>query len=94
MKPNIDFKRLKAYVQANGSYSLVVKGDSIEVHFSPNFPEAIPHLPDNLPVEHIMYGKVENGIVYFYRFETISSFGTTYNDLTDDDPIMEWLKYI
>ncbi|WP_010917696.1 hypothetical protein [Thermoplasma volcanium] len=94
MKPHIEFSKLQRYVQANGSYSLVKRGDSIEVHFSPNFPEAIPHLPNNLPVEHIMYGDLVDGIVYFYKFETVSSFGTTENLLTDDDPIMEWLKYI
>ncbi len=94
MKPHIELEKLRKFVNASGSYNLVVKGNDVEVHFSPNFPEAIPHLPDNQPVEHVMYGTLENGIIYFYKFETTSSFGTTENILTDDDPIMEWLKYV
>ncbi|HLH85613.1 MAG TPA: hypothetical protein VKU79_01965 [Thermoplasmataceae archaeon] len=93
--PSIESAKLREFVKGNNSYWLEEHGDLIEVHFSPEFPEAMSHLPEGKSVEHIMFGREENGRIYFYRFTTISAFGETSTDLhEDDDPIMEWLKYI
>lgn len=95
MGPSVEFDKLRDFILANSSYTLEEKGENVEVHFSPDFPEARAHLPDNQPVEHVMYGERENGKVYFHRFTTFSSFGETSTELEDeDDAIMEWLKYI
>lgn len=95
VKPSIEFEKLKNYVESNTSYSLNKNGSEIELRFSPEFPEALGHLPNGEAVEHVMYGKVENERIYFYRFTTISSFGETSTELDgEDDPVMEWLKYI
>ncbi len=95
MGPSIEADRLKKHIGQNNSYWLEQDGDKIEVHFSPEFPEAMSHLPDGRSVEHIMYGIEKDGRIYFNRFKTISAFGETSSELQDeDDPIMEWLKYI
>lgn len=95
MGPSVDESKLRDFIQANGSYTFDDKGDEVEVRFSPDFPEARAHMPDNEPVEHVMYGNRENGRIYFYRFTTFSSFGETSMELEDeDDAVMEWLKYI
>lgn len=92
--PSINAEKLYQYISGNNSYWLERDGDTVEVHFSPEFPEAMSHLPEGKSVEHIMYGKEKEGMIYFYRFTTLSSFGETSSDLVEDDPIMEWLKYI
>ncbi len=95
MGPSVDENKLRDFIQANGSYTLDDKGNEVEVRFSPDFPEARAHMPNNEPVEHIMYGSKKNGKIYFYRFTTFSSFGETSMELEDeDDAVMEWLKYI
>ncbi|MCL5441122.1 MAG: hypothetical protein M1468_00465 [Candidatus Thermoplasmatota archaeon] len=95
MKPSIETAKLEDYVRGNNSYYLYREGGKIELHFSPEFPEAIAHLPEGEPVEHIMYGYEEGGRIYFTSFTTKSSFGETTTDLDgEDDPVMEWLKYI
>ena len=95
MGPSIESDKLKQYVGQNNSYWLEQNGEDVEIHFSPEFPEASSHLPDGKSVEHIMYGKEQNGRIYFHLFKTISSFGETDSELQDEeDPIMEWLKYI
>lgn len=95
VKPSIEFEKLSKYVELNNSYSLYKRGKEIELRFSPEFPEAIGHLPNGERVEHIMLGNEEDGRIYFYRFTTVSSFGETSTDLDgEDDPVMEWLKYI
>ena len=94
-KPSIGIEKLKQYISVNRSYSLYEDGDNIELHFSPEFPEAISHLPDGEPVTHVMKGKLIDGRIYFFQFITRSSFGETSNELEGaDDPIMEWLNYI
>ncbi|MHB8360526.1 MAG: hypothetical protein ACYDAO_01065 [Thermoplasmataceae archaeon] len=94
-KPSIDVKKLKGYVDMNRSYTLIENGEDVELHFSPEFPEAMSHLPDGEPVTHIMTGKLIEERVYFLRFTTRSAFGETFSDLEgSDDPIMEWLNYI
>jgi hypothetical protein len=95
MWPSIDRKKLENYVKGNNSYNLFSEGDKIELHFSPEFPEAMAHLPDGEPVEHIMYGFDRDGRIYFTSFKTKSNFGETVTELEgEDDPVMEWLKYI
>lgn len=95
MGPSVETEKLRNFILANSSYTLEEKEDEVEVRFSPDFPEARAHLPDNEPVEHIMLGTKDNGRIYFYRFTTVSSFGETSMELEDeDDAIMEWLKYI
>lgn len=95
MGPSIEADKLRNYIGQNNSYWIEENGDGIEVHFSPEFPEAMSHLPDGKSVEHIMYGQEKNGRIYFTKFKTISSFGETSSELQgEDDPIMEWLKYI
>lgn len=96
MGPSIEAQKLKDYIGESNSYWLEQDGSDVEIHFSPEFPEAMSHLPDGKSVEHIMFGKEEDdGRIYFYRFTTVSSFGETSSELEDeDDPIMEWLKYI
>lgn len=95
MGPSIEAVKLRDYVGQNNSYWLEEHGEDVEVHFSPEFPEAMSHLPDGKSVEHIMYGKQLNGRIYFHLFKTISSLGETSSELEgEDDPIMEWLKYI
>lgn len=95
MGPSIESDKLRAYISDNNSYWIEENNNDIEVHFSPEFPEASSHLPDGKSVEHVMYGKELNGRIYFHLFKTISSFGETSSVLQgEDDPIMEWLKYI
>ncbi|GGM71517.1 hypothetical protein GCM10007108_07020 [Thermogymnomonas acidicola] len=94
-KPSIELQKLRKYVMANSSYSLEEKGREIVLRFVPNSPEQMAHFPEGQPVEHLMFGYVEGGRVFFYRFTTISSFGETTTELDgEDDPVMEWLKYI
>lgn len=95
MGPSIEAAKLRNYIGENNSYWIEQVNDEVEVHFSPEFPEASSHLPDGKSVEHVMYGKELDGRIYFHLFKTISSFGETSSELLDeDDPIMEWLKYI
>lgn len=95
MGPSIETEKLKDYVAANSSYHIYQNGDEIEIHFSPEFPEAIAHLPEGKYVEHIMYGTIVGDRIYFYRFSTVSASGTSTTELRgEDDPVMEWLKYI
>ncbi len=94
MQPNIDIKKLKDYVMENSSYRIYISGDKFELHFTPNTPEAQAHFPDGESVEHVMYGEIVNNIAYFKKFVTTSSLGTTEIIIGDDDPVMEWLKYI
>lgn len=95
MKPNIDEKKLLEYVDINRSFSIERNGDELILRFSPNSPEQMGHAPNGEPVEHLMYGKVKDGRVYFYLFVTNSSLGETRTELDgEDDPVMEWLKYI
>ncbi len=95
MGPSIEADKLKNYIGENNSYWIEQEKEDIEVHFSPEFPEASAHLPDGKSVEHVMYGKEIDGRIYFHLFKTISSFGETSSKLEgEDDPIMEWLKYI
>lgn len=95
MGPSIESDKLKEYIGQNNSYWIEESGEDVEVHFSPEFPEAMSHLPDGKSVEHIMYGKEHDGRIYFHLFKTISSIGETSSELEgEDDPIMEWLKYI
>ena len=94
MKPNINFETLKNYVMENSSYRLYSDGDKFDLHFVPNAPEAEAHFPEGESVEHVMYGYIEDGVAYFTKFLTISAFGKTEMDMIDDDPVMEWLKYI
>ena len=42
----------------------------------------------------VMYGYIDNDIAYFTKFVTTSAFGKTEINIIDDDPVMEWLKYI
>ncbi|EQD55866.1 hypothetical protein B1A_11761, partial [mine drainage metagenome] len=60
-KPSIDMRKLKEYVEMNRSYTLIENEEDIELHFSPEFPEAMSHLPDGEPVTHIMTGKLVEG---------------------------------
>ena len=85
MKPSIETSKLEDYVRGNNSYYLYREGGKIELHFSPEFPEAIAHLPEGEPVEHIMYGYEEGGRIYFTSFTTKSSFGETTTDLDGED---------
>ncbi len=94
MKPHINRDKLEEYVLENPSFKLYEKDEFIELHFFPNAPEAQAHFPDGQPVEHIMYGEIIDDDIYFYKFETNSSLGKTETEILDDDPIMEWLKYI
>ena len=95
MGPSIDARKLREYVSGNNSYWIEGEGEEFELHFSPEFPEAMGHLPEGKSVEHIMFGYERNGRIYFYRFTTRSAFGETNTELEgDDDPVMEWLKYI
>ena len=95
MGPSIETKKLKEYIASNSSYHLYQNDDKVEVHFSPEFPEAMAHLPEGKYVEHIMYGVEKGSRIYFYRFSTVSASGTSSTELKDkDDPIMEGLKYI
>ncbi len=95
MGPSIDARKLREYVSGNNSYWIEGEGEEFELHFSPEFPEAMGHLPEGKSVEHIMFGHERNGRIYFYRFTTRSAFGETNTELEDeDDPVMEWLKYI
>ncbi|WP_393971600.1 hypothetical protein OXIME_000167 [Oxyplasma meridianum] len=95
MGPSIDAKKLRDYVAETNSYTLYEHDGLVELRFSPEFPEAMGHLPEGQSVEHIMLGKEENGRISFYRFITRSAFGETSSEMSDeDDPIMEWLKYI
>ncbi|MCL4335909.1 MAG: hypothetical protein M1393_04550 [Candidatus Thermoplasmatota archaeon] len=95
MGPSIEAKKLREYVGLNNSYWLYEHDNILELHFSPEFPEATSHLPEGKSVEHIMYGVEKDGKIYFNRFTTRSAFGETTSSLEDeDDPIMEWLKYI
>lgn len=94
MKPNIDKKELENYVLENSSYKMYEKNGIIELHFIPNTPEAENHFPDGEDVEHIMYGNLKNGRIYFFKFVTVTNLGKTETELLDDDPIMEWMKYI
>ena len=71
--PSINAEKLYQYISGNNSYWLERDGDTVEVHFSPEFPEAMSHLPEGKSVEHIMYGKEKGGMIYFYRFTTLSS---------------------
>ncbi|MCL4345233.1 MAG: hypothetical protein M1375_00730 [Candidatus Thermoplasmatota archaeon] len=95
-KPNIREDKLKEYLIQNRSYSLYENDDrSIELHFSPEMPEAIAHFPNGEPVEHIMYGFIDNGTIYFTKFKTVSSLGETETELEgEDDPVMLWLQFI
>lgn len=94
-KPSIELEVLKKYVEANRQFALDISGESVQLHFFPNTPEAIQHFPDGQGVEHIMFGTVENGRVYFTLFLTRSSLGETRTEIEGaDDPVMEWLKYV
>lgn len=93
--PSIGLDVLEKYVQANRQFTLDVSGQEIQLHFFPNTPEAMQHFPDGQGVEHVMFGVIENGRVYFTVFLTRSGFGETKTELHgEDDPVMEWLKYI
>ncbi len=94
MKPNITLEKLQNYVMENSSYRLYIHGSKFDLHFIPNTPEAEAHFPDGESVEHVMYGYIDNGIAYFTKFVTTSSLGQTEINIGDDDPVMEWLKYI
>ncbi|MEM0139685.1 MAG: hypothetical protein QXZ44_03635 [Ferroplasma sp.] len=94
MQPNIEIDELKKYAMENPSYRLYVNGDRFELHFTPNTPEAESHFPNGESVEHIMYGIIKDNVAYFEEFVTVSAFGETKTIIRDDDPIMEWLKYI
>jgi hypothetical protein len=94
MKPNINFEKLKNYVMENSSYRLYTEKNTFELHFIPNAPEAESHFPDGESVEHVMYGYIEGEAAYFTKFVTTSAFGNTEINIIDDDPVMEWLKYI
>ncbi len=94
-KPSIGIGKLKAYVMKNSAFGIIEQNDLIELHFIPFLPEQVEHFPNGEQVEHIMHGKVINDKVYFYRFVTVSSENKTEIELEDeDDPVMEWLKYI
>jgi hypothetical protein len=94
MKPHINLEKLKNYVMENSSYRIYTQGDNFELHFIPNTPEAEAHFPEGEGVEHVMYGYINDGIAYFTKFVTTSAFGRTEINIIDDDPVMEWLKYI
>ncbi len=94
MRPNIEKKKLENYVLENSSYKLYEKNGIMELHFVPNTPEAEAHFPDGESVEHVMYGDLKGDKIYFFKFVTITNFGKTETELLDDDPIMEWMKYI
>ena len=95
-KPWVEYEKLKEYILINRSYSLHENGDNtIELHFSPEMPEALAHLPDGQPVEHIMTGFREGDKIFFTTFRTISSLGETVTQLEgEDDPVMLWLKFM
>jgi hypothetical protein len=95
-KPNIKEQKLKEYIIQNRAYALYENGDgSIELHFSPEMPEAVAHFPNGEPVEHIMFGFKEKGTIYFTKFKTVSSLGETETELEgEDDPVMLWLQFI
>ena len=93
--PSIKVSKLKELVSYNHSYAMKVTGSALELHFSPDFPEAIPHKPNGEEVVHMMYGNVIGEDVYFYRFVTRSSFGETSTELHGkDDPVMLWLNFL
>ncbi len=94
-KPSIDRKKLVSYVDMNRQFSLSINGDKVELHFFPNSPEQVEHFPGGNQVEHVMYGELDGETIYFLEFVTRSSFGETRTKLEgQDDPVMEWLKYI
>ena len=95
-KPWVEYEKLKEYILINRSYSLHENEDNtIELHFSPEMPEALAHLPDGQPVEHIMTGFREDDKIFFTAFRTISSLGETVTQLEgEDDPVMLWLKFM
>lgn len=94
-KPNIETDKLMNYIDINRAYSIERSGDEVVVRFSPNAPEQLSHAPDGDPVEHLMYGKENNGRIYFYSFVTRSGLGETKTELDgEDDPVMLWLQYI
>ncbi len=94
MNPSVELKKMEEYVMENSSFKLYTNGEKAELHFVPNTPEAEGHFPDGMPVEHIMYGDLNDGLIIFNKFITVSNFGQTETKILDDDPIMEWLKYI
>lgn len=94
-KPNIETDRLLNYIDVNRAYTFEKIGDEIVVRFSPNSSEQLSHAPNGEPVEHLMFGKENNGRIYFYRFVTHSDLGETITELDgEDDPVMLWLQYI
>lgn len=94
-KPNIETDKLLKYIDINRAYTLERDGKKIILRFSPNTPEQLSHAPEGDPVEHIMYGKEENGRIYFDSFVTRSDLGETKTDLDgEDDPVMLWLQFI
>lgn len=93
--PSVKLEKLRDLTDSNYSYTMTVTGDKVELRFTPDFPEAIPHKPNGEEVEHIMYGNIYGDRVFFYRFTTRSSFGETVTDLHgEDDPVMLWLRFI
>ena len=95
-KPNVEIEKLKEYIMVNRSYWLHENKDgTIELHFSPQMPEALAHLPDGQPVEHIMAGFIDENKIYFTSVRTISSLGETGTERDGvDDPVMLWLQFI
>lgn len=93
--PSVQLSKLEELVNSNHSYTMSRNKNSIELHFTPDFPEAIPHKPNGEEVEHVMYGTLIAHEVFFFRFVTRSSFGETSTDLHGhDDPVMLWLSFL
>ncbi len=93
--PSVRLSKLEELVNSNHSYTMRRDKDSLELHFTPDFPEAIPHKPNGEEVEHVMYGTLIGQEVFFFRFVTRSSFGETSTDLHGhDDPVMLWLSFL
>ncbi len=91
----VNYSKLKKYIEQQGGYDLSESEDSIVLSFMPSFPEALEKGETNNPPRVIMHGKLESGIVTFFLVQVENDDSIRSKDPEESElAYQSWLQFI
>ena len=91
----VNYSKLKKYIEQQGGYDLSETGDTIVLSFMPSFLEALEKGETNTPPRVIMHGKLESGIVTFFLVQVEDDDSVRSKDPDESElTYQSWLQFI